>query len=89
METGQQLRAPRSIMNKQTLERIGNELSRLCDNVERHGLVDYQMGAAEDDILSRESLLNTFSGCKNFFFLSSSNRVNSSDALLSTSGADG
>ncbi|KAK7570727.1 hypothetical protein V3481_019269 [Fusarium oxysporum f. sp. vasinfectum] len=29
---------------------MGNELVRLCDGIERHGLVDYQYGVWEDQI---------------------------------------
>ncbi|KAI9890862.1 MAG: hypothetical protein M1814_003501 [Vezdaea aestivalis] len=33
------------------LEKLGQELVRLCDGMERHGLVDYQMGVWEEQIL--------------------------------------
>ncbi|OAQ96181.1 hypothetical protein LLEC1_02811 [Akanthomyces lecanii] len=36
------------------VRRMGDELIRLCDGIERHGLVDYQFGVWEDEI---ESLL--------------------------------
>jgi len=41
-------------MTTQSLENISRELVRLCDMVERHGLVDYQMGVAEEEIMDRE-----------------------------------
>lgn len=44
-----------SLMSVQSLEDLARELVRLCDNVEKHGLVDYQMGVAEEDIMDRES----------------------------------
>ncbi|KAK0366640.1 hypothetical protein LTR02_001102 [Friedmanniomyces endolithicus] len=47
----QSLREPQSIMTAQTLEHLSRELVRLCDSVEKHGLVDYQMGVAEEEIL--------------------------------------
>ena len=47
----QPLREPLSIMSAQTLDQLSRELVRLCDSVERHGLVDYQMGVAEEDIM--------------------------------------
>jgi len=47
----QPLRDPQSIMTAQTLEHLSRELVRLCDSVEKHGLVDYQMGVAEEEIL--------------------------------------
>ncbi|KAM3500585.1 hypothetical protein MY10362_006282 [Beauveria mimosiformis] len=33
-----------------TVKRMGDELVRLCDGIERHGLVDYQFGVWEDEI---------------------------------------
>ncbi|KAK4206236.1 hypothetical protein QBC37DRAFT_248091, partial [Rhypophila decipiens] len=44
MESGQQLQRSQSLISQEGLEKIGNELVRLCDSVERHGLVDYQYG---------------------------------------------
>ncbi|KAF2165186.1 hypothetical protein M409DRAFT_24571 [Zasmidium cellare ATCC 36951] len=44
-------REPRSVMNQQTLETLSRELVRLCDSIEKHGLVDYQMGVAEEEIM--------------------------------------
>lgn len=41
-----------SLLNVETLERMGTELVRLCDGIERHGLVDYEMGVAEEEIIS-------------------------------------
>ena len=49
-----QQQPPPSLMSAQTLEQLSRELVRLCDNVERHGLVDYQMGVAEEEIMDRE-----------------------------------
>ena len=47
----QQPREPRSIMSSQSLEHLMRQLIRLCDEVEQHGLVDYQMGVAEEEIV--------------------------------------
>ncbi|GIZ46491.1 hypothetical protein CKM354_000961700 [Cercospora kikuchii] len=47
----QGLREPQSIMSAQILEHLSRELVRLCDSVEKHGLVDYQMGVAEEEIM--------------------------------------
>lgn len=33
-----------------TVKRMGDELIRLCDGIEQHGLVDYQLGVWEDEI---------------------------------------
>jgi hypothetical protein len=46
-----QPREPQSIMSLRDLERLSSELVRLCDSVEKHGLVDYQMGVAEEEIM--------------------------------------
>lgn len=54
IQSGRGLREPQSIMSAQNLERLAQELIKLCDNVERHGLVDYQMGVAEEEIIERE-----------------------------------
>ena len=40
------------LISARFLERMGTELVRLCDNIERHGLVDYEMGVAEEEIIS-------------------------------------
>ncbi|RPB05798.1 hypothetical protein L873DRAFT_1825076 [Choiromyces venosus 120613-1] len=49
--TGQAPQPPREILREEMLERMGRELIALCDSMERHGLVDYQMGVWEEEIL--------------------------------------
>ena len=49
--TNQAVREPQSIMTTQSLEHLSRELVRLCDMVERFGLVDYQMGVQEEEIM--------------------------------------
>lgn len=49
--TGQPPQPPRDILREEFLNRMGSELVRLCDSMERHGLVDYQMGVWEEEIL--------------------------------------
>lgn len=39
-----------TLMSKETIKKLGNELIRLCDGIERHGLVDYQYGVWEEQI---------------------------------------
>jgi len=51
ISTGQAPQAPRELLRDEFLERMGRELVRLCDNMERHGLVDYQMGVWEEEII--------------------------------------
>ena len=44
--------APRTVLDKPFLVRLGDELVRLCDGVEQHGLVDYELGVYEEEIVS-------------------------------------
>ena len=52
IQTQQPPQAPQSLIDKETLERMGNELTKNCDNMEKHGLVDYQMGVLEEEIVA-------------------------------------
>ncbi|KND93852.1 hypothetical protein TOPH_01733 [Tolypocladium ophioglossoides CBS 100239] len=52
MESGQQLSESQRLMPEETLNKMGDELIRLCDGIERHGLVDYQYGVWEEQIES-------------------------------------
>ena len=40
------------LLSQETIEHLGNELVRLCDGLERHGLIDYQYGVWEDQIVA-------------------------------------
>ncbi|KAI1036841.1 hypothetical protein LB503_003122 [Fusarium chuoi] len=44
MTSPQQLSRTQSLVSKAMIKKMGNELIRLCDGIERHGLVDYQYG---------------------------------------------
>ena len=48
------MREPYSIMDQPALEGLARELVRMCDSIEKHGLVDYQMGVAEEEIMDCE-----------------------------------
>ncbi|KAI8396397.1 hypothetical protein FOFC_20945, partial [Fusarium oxysporum] len=50
MTSPQQLSSTQSLVSKAMIKKMGNELIRLCDGIERHGLVDYQYGVWEDQI---------------------------------------
>lgn len=50
MSSGQQLSRSQRIMSQRTIQKLGDELVRLCDGIESHGLVDYQYGVWEDRI---------------------------------------
>ncbi|RDA85065.1 hypothetical protein CP532_3107 [Ophiocordyceps camponoti-leonardi (nom. inval.)] len=52
MQTGQQVSRAQTLMSESTIKKMGDELIRLCDGVERHGLVDYQYGVWEEEIES-------------------------------------
>ncbi|EQK98205.1 hypothetical protein G6O67_003842 [Ophiocordyceps sinensis] len=52
MESGQQMSRSQGLMSEETIKRMGDELVRLCDGIERHGLVDYQYGVWEEQIES-------------------------------------
>lgn len=41
-----------NLLSEDTLIKMGKELVRLCDKMEQYGLVDYQMGVWEEEILS-------------------------------------
>jgi hypothetical protein len=46
------LSAQTSLLSQERLELMGKDLIHLCDQFEQHGLVDYQMGIWEEEILS-------------------------------------
>jgi hypothetical protein len=51
MTSGQQ--SPHvSLIGHDRMETMGKNLIQLCDQLEQHGLVDYQMGIWEEEILS-------------------------------------
>lgn len=56
IQRGQQ-RPHVSLISAEYLDHMGKQLIRLCDQVEEHGLVDYQIGFWEEEILSSTSLL--------------------------------
>jgi len=51
------LAAGRNILPERTVVRLAEELIRLCDGVAQHGLVDYEMGVWEDEIISSKRLV--------------------------------
>jgi len=51
MSTGQRPSGGQTVIGREGLEKMGKELTRLCDGVERHGLVDYQYGVWEEQII--------------------------------------
>lgn len=59
IDSGQPLRAGQTLLQEDTLERMAGELVRMCDGLERHGLVDYQMGVWEEEIMNSTFSLAT------------------------------
>ncbi|KAK4241112.1 hypothetical protein C8A03DRAFT_30716 [Achaetomium macrosporum] len=51
MESGQQLQRPQTLISQEGLKKMGKSLVRYCDSIERHGLVDYQYGVWEEQII--------------------------------------
>jgi hypothetical protein len=49
--TGQQIPLGQSILDSDDLETLGHEIVKLCDSIDKTGLVDYQMGVAEERII--------------------------------------
>lgn len=58
----QSMRANRTCIKRDYLEKMGNDLTELCNNIEKWGLVDYEMGVWEEEII--DSMICLFS----FFF---------------------
>ena len=49
---GQRPQPPQTLIDHDALERMGTLLVQKCDNMEKHGLVDYQMGVWEEEIIA-------------------------------------
>ena len=52
MQSGTKLSQCQSLVSRATIVKMGSTLVRLCDGLERHGLVDYQCGVWEDEIVA-------------------------------------
>jgi hypothetical protein len=52
LEAGQRVQHPQSIMTQEFINKMAKDLIRMCDAVEKHGLVDYQYGVAEEQIIT-------------------------------------
>jgi predicted DNA-binding WGR domain protein len=56
-QTGQRPAGTSSMLEYDQMETMGRDLVRLCDVMEKHGLVDYQMGVWEEEIIHRKLTL--------------------------------
>ncbi|KAI1840266.1 hypothetical protein JX265_013616 [Neoarthrinium moseri] len=52
VESGVQPQRGQTLITEDGLKKMGKELVRLCDGVERHGLVDYEYGVWEEQIVT-------------------------------------
>ena len=57
LDTGHPPPGPQSMLREDFLERMGREITRHCDVLEKSGLVDYQMGVWEEEIINGELAL--------------------------------
>lgn len=52
LESGMRLPPNQSLMSQETINKMARHLIKMCDLVEKHGLVDYQYGVAEEQIMA-------------------------------------
>ncbi|KAF1844318.1 uncharacterized protein K460DRAFT_162241 [Cucurbitaria berberidis CBS 394.84] len=52
VNTGQRPQPPKTLIDFDFLEKMGTQLVKNCDIMEKHGLVDYQMGVWEEEIVA-------------------------------------
>jgi hypothetical protein len=57
---GREPQLPASLLEYEFMETMARELIRLCDHMEKHGLVDYQMGIWEEEIIASECSNTSF-----------------------------
>ena len=50
-ESGVTPQRGQTLVSEEGLKKMGKELVRLCDGIERHGLVDYEYGVWEEAIV--------------------------------------
>ena len=56
LDSGRPPISPQSLLPAETLEDMGNRLVAHCDTLGRVGLVDYQMGVSEEEIINSKLL---------------------------------
>ncbi|KAI2623241.1 hypothetical protein GGR54DRAFT_638480 [Hypoxylon sp. NC1633] len=52
MESNVPLQRGQTLINEEGLRKMGKEIVRLCDGIDRHGLVDYEYGVWEEPIIA-------------------------------------
>ncbi|KAI9797513.1 MAG: hypothetical protein M1833_005424 [Piccolia ochrophora] len=82
LTSGHPPRPPQCLIPERFLRTMGTELVRLCDKIERHGLVDYEMGVWEEEIIAAlEECLDLLEPSRNTTVPSSSSQRASSARL--------
>lgn len=56
INTGQRPQPPQSLIDGGTLQKMGDNLTENCNKLEKHGLVDYEMGVWEEEIIASECI---------------------------------
>lgn len=51
LESGQRIQHPQTLMSQDFITKMAKDLIRMCDAIEKHGLIDYQYGVAEEQII--------------------------------------
>ena len=57
LESGQRVQLPQSLISRDFISKMARDLVRMCDGIEKHGLIDYQCGVAEERIMQGLFLL--------------------------------
>lgn len=52
MESGAPPQRGQTLISEDGLRKMGKEIVRLCDGIDRHGLVDYEYGVWEESIVA-------------------------------------
>jgi hypothetical protein len=47
----EQLQPKQTLVSQEELQKMGNDLTRMCDTIQHHGLVDYEHGVWEEQII--------------------------------------
>ncbi len=55
LESGLPPQRGQSLVSEEYLRKMGQEIVRLCNGIERHGLVDYECGVWEELIIDSRS----------------------------------
>jgi hypothetical protein len=50
------LQPSQTLLTEEFINKMARDLIKMCDSVEKHGLVDYQYGVAEEQIITSEYL---------------------------------